>query len=172
MLAGSHPDIHAKLQRALRYLEEGIQTKRRIVEGMRPTILTQFGLAEALRYTAEEMAEVSGWTLRLTVEEDLPLSEELSLTLFRVAQEALNNAAKYSEAQCVEIILEADEHTVRLVIRDDGKGMELDAVHKPRSHGLAGMRSRVEARGGYFEIQGAPGRGVEISVSLALSQAE
>ncbi len=167
----SNPAVFEKLQRAGRYLEEGIQTKRRIIEGMRPTILTQFGLAEALRNIADEMAAVSGWSLKLNLEEDIGLNEDLSLALFRVAQEALTNAAKYAGASEVRVTLEADELFVRLIIGDNGQGMDGTAITKPRSHGLAGMRSRVEARSGVFELLGKPGSGVEVRVTLPLTPA-
>ncbi|CAH2906903.1 MAG: Sensor histidine kinase [uncultured Paraburkholderia sp.] len=91
------PDIAEKLQRALANLDQGIALKRRIIEGMRPTVLANFGLVTALRTLADEAAQRNNWTLNLQLPaDDIQLDEQTEIALFRVAQESLTNAAKYA----------------------------------------------------------------------------
>jgi signal transduction histidine kinase len=95
-----------KLARAQGHLDQGIALKRRIVEDMRPTVLAHFGLVTALRTLAEESAQRNGWQLSLGLpEEDVRLDEALAIALFRVAQESLNNAAKYARARRLSVQL-------------------------------------------------------------------
>ncbi|MEJ0004637.1 MAG: hypothetical protein WDN30_15820 [Pararobbsia sp.] len=84
----------------------GHRAKRRIIEDMRPTVLAHFGLVTALRTLAEEAAQRNGWQLSLGLpEDDVRLDEAHAIALFRVAQEALNNAAKYARASRLEVRL-------------------------------------------------------------------
>ncbi|WP_265584034.1 sensor histidine kinase [Chitinimonas koreensis] len=172
LIKDSNPTVHHKLSRALEYLDSSINIKRSIIEGMRPTTLTHLGLATALRFLADEMSQVNGWRLELDLDEDIcALPEDASLALYRVAQESLTNIAKYAGAGHVSIGLFRSGRMIRLAIRDDGKGFNLQEIDRPRSHGLAGMRSRIEARGGRFEISTTEGQGVAIQVSLPVETA-
>ena len=105
-LTQTDTDAAEKLARAQGHLDQGIALKRRIVEDMRPTVLAHFGLVTALRTLAEEAAQRNGWQLFLGLpEDDVRLDEALAIALFRVAQEALNNAAKYAQAKHLSVQL-------------------------------------------------------------------
>ncbi|GAB3627773.1 Sensor histidine kinase LiaS [Pandoraea terrae] len=163
-----------KLARAQRNLDAGIQIKRRIIEDLRPTVLINFGLVTALRSLAEESADRHHWRLDLDLpEEDVALPEATAIVLFRVAQEALTNAAKYARANAVRVGLGFDANVIRLEVIDNGIGLTPDQVRKPKTHGLLGMRQRVSARGGRIDIHSLPSRlGTEIRVTLPLGPAD
>src|SRR5690606_25973960 len=91
--------LREQLARVLQQLDQGIIAKRRIVEGLRPTTLSNFGLATAARQLTQQVAERAGWELELQLPEiDPQLPEEIEVALFRVLQESLTNAAKYAQA--------------------------------------------------------------------------
>ena len=160
-----------KLARALRNLDQGVQAKRRIIENLRPTTLTTFGLVVALREHAEQAAEQNGWRLLLDLPTDAwTLPENASIALFRIAQEALTNAAKYAGANHVRVSLLCVADRVYLTIEDDGRGF-VAADARPKSHGLAGMRQRVMGLDGTLEIRSEPGQGTVVRASLPLRPA-
>ncbi len=172
-LGDSVPEIQDKLQRVLNNLSEAIQMKRRIIDGMRPTLLTQFGLVEALEFAAGEMADVNGWQLGLDLDVKAQhLPEDISLALFRVAQEALTNAAKYAQATRVDLLLQLDPEEIWFTVADNGIGMTEEARNTPRTHGILGMRQRIVARGGDFELISVPGKGTRVEVRLPLGPGE
>ncbi|BCQ22826.1 sensor histidine kinase [Caballeronia sp. NK8] len=166
-LKDTEPTMAEKLARALGNLDQGIALKRRIIEDMRPTVLANFGLVTALRSLADEAAQRNGWNVESDLPgEDVKLGEAIEIALFRVAQETLTNAAKYAHASRIRIALDIDEENVSLSITDDGIGIRPQDLKRTQTHGLVGMRQRVSARGGRFEIERASPHGTAISVSM------
>ncbi|MDR5854135.1 sensor histidine kinase [Caballeronia sp. LZ062] len=166
-LRESEPAMAEKLSRAIGNLDQGIALKRRIIEDMRPTVLANFGLVTALRSLADEAAQRNGWTLEARLpEDDVKLGEAVEIALFRVAQETLTNAAKYARASRICIALTLDSANVALDISDDGVGIRPQDLKRTQTHGLVGMRQRVSARGGRFEIERATPHGTRIRVSM------
>ena len=101
------------------------------------------------------------------VVEPVDVGEALQLTAYRLVQEALTNIGKHAQARHVAVRLAAQPHHLEVEIRDDGRGFDPDAVG-PGSHGLAGMRHRVEALGGRLGVQSAPGAGTTLRAVLPL----
>ncbi|WP_425605949.1 sensor histidine kinase [Paraburkholderia sejongensis] len=166
-LKDSEPELADKLQRALANLDQGIALKRRIIEDMRPTVLANFGLVTALRTLADEAAQRNGWALELHLPaDDIQLDEQTEIALFRVAQESLTNAAKYARASKVSIALRVDDGEVALHIADNGVGIMPADLKRTHTHGLLGMRQRVAAHGGRFEIRRGPHNGTDIDVVM------
>ena len=166
-LKDSDPDISGKLQRALANLDQGIALKRRIIEDMRPTVLTNFGLVTALRTLADEAAQRNNWTLDLHLPaDDIQLDEQTEIALFRVAQESLTNAAKYARASKVSIALQVGDGQVALRIADNGVGIMPADLTRTHTHGLLGMRQRVAAHGGRFDIRRGVPNGTDIDVVM------
>jgi len=150
-------------QRALKNIDQAIQIKRRIMEGMRPTLLNNFGVVVAIRELAREKAAVNTWRFGIDLpDEEMPISEQLSITLYRVCQEALTNAAKYAEATEVRLSLRLENDFLVLEIMDNGVGMSPVREGRRGGHGISGMQHRVLARGGTLEIGPASPQGTRV----------
>ncbi|HEY3596523.1 MAG TPA: sensor histidine kinase [Paraburkholderia sp.] len=171
-LKDTDPAIADKLKRALENLDQGIALKRRIIEDMRPTVLANFGLVTALRTLADEAAQRNNWLLDLHLPaDDIQLDEPTEIALFRVAQESLTNAAKYARASQVTIGLETGDGRVALHIADNGIGITPADLTRTHTHGLLGMRQRVAARGGRFDIRRGDAGGTDIHVAMPVAAA-
>ena len=169
-LGEEHAALHDKLARAMQHLDQGIIAKRRIVEGLRPSTLSTFGLATAGRELTEQVAERAGWTLDLQLPElDPQLPEDLEIALFRVLQESLTNAAKYAQATRVRVRLECEPQQCALEVEDNGRGFRLEEV-RADAQGLFGMRQRTEARGGRLDVRSTPGTGTLIRARLPMEE--
>jgi signal transduction histidine kinase len=150
-------------------LNSGIALKRRIIEDLRPSSLSNLGLTASLEILAREFSERSGIEVTTGLEQ-VDLDESRQLTVYRLVQESLTNVGKYAEAKQVEVSVRDYENHVEVDIRDDGKGFDVTAV-RPSTHGLAGMRHRVEAAGGRLTVGSAPGKGSRISAVLPKAMA-
>jgi signal transduction histidine kinase len=151
----------------LRVVREGLATLSDDVHAfaynLHPSVLDELGLVDALRTTCERFR--SGRTVALS-ENLAPVPEGLSrdaaLALFRVAQEALANAARHARARSVSLALRPSGGGVLLAVRDDGVGF--DPARSSRSRlGLVSMRERLELLNGTFQLESAPGRGTAIT---------
>ena len=96
------------------------------------------------------------------------MDAEETTALFRILQETLTNVARHASATQVEVALDEEEGYVRLLVRDNGRGITEDEANGSRSFGLLGMRERVLLRSGGFSIQGTPGRGTTVVIRLPL----
>jgi signal transduction histidine kinase len=137
---------------------------RELMNGLRPSVLDDFGVSEALREWGAALQEQGGVEVRLAIDaEAKAASPEANVALFRIAQEAVLNARKHARAQtlAIELAREDDGDELRLEIRDDGRGFDPRAPVRGR-FGLFTMRERAEACGGRLEIDSAPGRGTRL----------
>jgi signal transduction histidine kinase len=157
--------VDEKLARTCQHLDHCIVAKRRIVEGLRPSTLSTFGLATAARELAEQVAERAGWSLQLELPPvDPKLPEDVEIALFRLLQESLTNAAKHAQAKGVHVRLECDARRCSIEVEDDGQGFRArDIAHD--AQGLLGMRQRTQVRGGKLDIR-TPCRGPASSAVL------
>jgi signal transduction histidine kinase len=158
------PEVAQRLQHLTDTLNSGIALKRRIIEDLRPSSLSNLGLTASLEILAREFSERSGVEVATSVEA-VDLDEPHQLTVYRVVQESLTNMAKYAHARQAEVSVRAYENHVEVEVRDDGKGFEPSQA-RPSTHGLAGMRHRVEAAGGRLMVDAAPGRGTRVMAVL------
>ena len=157
-------DAGQRLQHLTGTLNSGIALSRRIVEDLRPSSLSHLGLVASLEILAREFGQGSGLAIATELESvDLVGAEQL--TVYRLVQESLNNIAKYAQARQVAIRLQDTASHVVVEVRDDGKGFD-PARTRPSSHGLAGMRHRVQAAGGQLTVESAEGRGTRICARL------
>ncbi len=116
----------------------------------------------------ESAAERNEWSLQLSLpDESTPLSEALGLIAYRIVQETLNNASKYAMASQVSVSIIVDFKYLKLEIEDNGVGMDISNMGA-ETHGLTGMRHRVQAIGGQLEILSKPGEGVFTRALLPL----
>jgi PAS domain S-box-containing protein len=147
-----------------------LESVKRIARGLRPSILDDLGLEEALERLGVEMARVHGFSVDLQVTgARLPrLPEATEVALYRIAQEALTNAGKHAAAKSVSVIVHRNHVTVRLVIEDDGKGFDVTAALSGGQLGLVGMRERAHLVGGSVSVESSRGRGTTIGVKVPL----
>jgi signal transduction histidine kinase len=155
----------ARLRRIQEVLDQGIDLKRRVIEELRPTLLDNMGLVAALRWQMEETCGRCGLQCSSHFPDEEPvIAPEAAIALFRVAQEALTNVVKHSDARHVEVTLETSGTHVLLVIADDGRGLRPGDLNKPQAHGLAGMKHRAAAVGGTLHVGQSPNGGTEVRV--------
>lgn len=147
-------------------LNEGIAVKRRIVENLRPSSLEQLGLIAALEVLCQDVSNSLGIPVTPQLEA-VELDRDAELTVYRVVQESLTNISKYAQARHAWVSLMRQEGQARLLVRDDGKGFDVNQV-RTGHHGLVGMRVRVESHSGKLAITSAPGQGTRVSVELPL----
>jgi signal transduction histidine kinase len=146
----------------LRMVRQSIEEVRRIQMDLRPAMLDDLGILATLTWFTREFFLIYSWIRcdkRFDVrEEDVPGA--LKTVLFRITQEALNNAAKYSRADVVVLSLTRTEEGLALEIADNGVGFDPSA---PRAgFGLTGMRERAELSGGTLAVESGPGKGTRI----------
>ena len=163
-LASSMPESVERLQHLTTTLNSVIAMTRRIVEDLRPSSLSQLGLVASLEILAREFEERSGLCITTDLE-TVELGGAAQLTVYRLVQESLTNIGKYADATQAVISLQNLEGYISIEVNDNGKGFELDSV-APTSHGLDGMRHRVEAGGGRLNIVSTKGQGTRIAAVL------
>ena len=161
------PESAAKLDRTLQTLDDGVQTKRRIIEELRPTLLDNLGLPAALDWQVHEICDRAGLECTLVMPpEDTSIEPQVAIALYRIVQEALTNIVKYAKAKHVGVDLGVGADGITLLIDDDGIGIPADCQNNRLSHGIVGMRQRVRALHGEFSIGRRPEGGTVIEVTI------
>ena len=167
-LADSTPEIAEKLNKTIGYVDQGIAYQRRIVQELHPSMISTFGFWPALNALIKDAAERNKWQLTLNLPDVVtPLNETISLVTYRIVQESLNNASKYAKAKAVSVDIMLDDQHIKLEISDNGIGVEMTTVNE-LTHGLSGMRHRVLAIGGHFEMVSNLNQGVLIRALIPL----
>ncbi|WP_374712943.1 ATP-binding protein [Symbiobacterium terraclitae] len=159
----SLPDELAALEELARAAHS--QTRELILQ-LRPTTLEQQGLGPALAEYVRTAATREGWEVETEIDPALRLRGPEGEALFRVAQEALNNAAKHARASRIRVALQRLGGEIRLRVADDGVGFDRSSGIRPTAVGLVGMRERMAALGGRIQVRTAPGKGTEITAIL------
>ncbi|KQX30162.1 CHASE3 domain-containing protein [Variovorax sp. Root434] len=160
------PDATQRLQHLTELLNSGIALKRRIIEDLRPSSLSNLGLVASLEILGREFGERSGLQIEMVLEPVI-MDESRQLTIYRMVQESLTNIGKYAEASEATIVLKNYENHVIVEVADNGKGFDTQRM-RPSTHGLAGMRHRVEAARGKLTVSSTPGRGTRLSAMLPI----
>jgi signal transduction histidine kinase len=159
------------LAQGIERADEAIAEMRRLIADLRPTTLDELGLGAALEALAERLSASDGVEVEMNIDLDFHsgrtdrrLLAEIEDTAYRVAQEALNNAAQHSGVDRVALEASENEDTLRLLIADQGSGF--DPADAGEGFGLIGMRERVGLAGGTLELTSSPGKGTAIVVCL------
>jgi two-component system, NarL family, sensor histidine kinase UhpB len=150
-------------------VRESLDEVRRIARELRPEALDDLGLVNALIALSTRVDAQTGPRVKRELQGTLPpLSAEVELVLYRIAQESLTNALRHSDAGSATVSLEADADSVTLRVADDGKGMpeQLPAA----TAGIAGMRERALLVGGRLTIDSRPGQGTEVRLTIPVEQ--
>jgi signal transduction histidine kinase len=152
-------------------VDEAIRNVRELSQLLRPTILDDFGLDAGLRWLSDGFAQRTGIQVdyKSSLKERLP--DETETHLFRIAQEALTNAARHSRASQVQMRLEPSGDRVLLSIRDNGRGLGGGLTSgADGGMGLIGMRARARSAGGEMNLFSANGNGLAIEVRVPLQE--
>ncbi|HEX2451802.1 MAG TPA: sensor histidine kinase [Gemmatimonadales bacterium] len=163
-LASSPAKAHVDLARSV--AREGLEEARRMLGALRPEILTQRALPEALSRVCEDWSRRSGIAANLSITgASSPMHPDIELTVLRGVQEALTNVARHSGARTAAVTLSYMEDLVVLDVQDDGRGF-VPAAGTGTGYGLTGMRERTESLNGEFSVESLLGEGTTISMSL------
>jgi signal transduction histidine kinase len=169
--ATSDPRARQELQETRALIQRAIDEARRVIAELRPTEVEDFGLAEGLRRYVLEVAEAQGWESETNIELDgIALSPPAQAAIFRIAQEALSNARKHSDTRAIRVTLQRDADTLRLDVRDWGRGFDPDALpHDSGQIGLIGMKERAAMLEGTCDIISESGHGTLVTVRVPLT---
>ena len=150
-------------------LDRTVASVRRISADLRPLMLDDLGLHDAIAWLVEDFSSRSGIECRLQMPGDGGLDgvdRTVATTMYRVLQESLTNIARHSQARNAWVVLEAGGSTLQMEIEDDGRGIADSDLARPRSLGLKGMRERVAYLGGRVELARAPRGGTRVRVNV------
>jgi signal transduction histidine kinase len=159
------PEQRESASRLVQDVSATTERMRSLVFDLRPPALDWAGVASALRLYLEETQERFGIGFQLDSRLDEEPPPEVRLIAYRIAQEAITNVVKHAQASSIEVALAARDGGLHTTIRDDGRGVE-SAPSSSRSFGLAAMRERAEAAGGWWRIDSTPGAGTTVEFWL------
>jgi PAS domain S-box-containing protein len=169
--AAANPIDLESLEAVIPLTQKTIEEVRSIVKDLRPSILDDLGILATIRWFCREFQNVyAGIRIETTIGvEENDVSQHLKTTIYRIMQEALNNVAKHSQANFVQLQLQKTEGHLNLSIQDNGRGFNLDRAMALRTSsrgiGLASMRERAELSGAAFSIDTVPGKGTTIKIA-------
>jgi signal transduction histidine kinase len=165
-------DAHAlrtQLDAAIALCSTTLEDTRAMSRLLRPPILDDLGLEPALRWLARSVGEAGGPTVDIDIGPLPVLGDDIQTLLFRVAQEALNNAARHANARSAQLRLFARDQRLELRIDDDGEGCDPAVALRAGGSGLGGMRERLRLYGGRLELRSAPGEGMQLSATVPMA---
>ena len=167
--------LKEKIAETQQFLAQTMNTAHRFARELRPSMLDELGLVSALRSYLGSFAGRTGIRTRLNgCAEPEDLGEEQKTVLFRVTQESLTNVAKHAAASQVTVTFRRLRGGVRLEIKDDGRGFEVDrhlAGNGKNRLGLLGMTERLRLVNGHLRITSAPGKGTTVSAEIPYTAA-
>jgi signal transduction histidine kinase len=160
----------ARVDDSRRLIEDVTRSVRNIMNRLRPPMLDDFGLPAALNWYGNLFSKRTGIAVRIRIDETCPrLTTDKETALFRIAQEALTNAAKHAAARTVTLMIACESGLLRLSIADDGKGFVRQPAATVRTEsgwGLRIMCERAELIGAAFKVDSTPGMGTAVTVEI------
>lgn len=166
------PDIAASAQTIVAAANHIYDGMHNIIRQLRPAAMDNMGLVETLRdMVANYQTQHPALSIQLNVTGQFqPLGENININVYRIVQEAVNNAIKHANAQTITIHILAEPNGLRLLICDDGIGMQIEKVDQTKHFGLLGIRERVQALHGQFKViseqESDPGTTLEIRLPI------
>ncbi|MBI3363585.1 MAG: PAS domain S-box protein [Ignavibacteriae bacterium] len=170
---GTLAEVRAKLRNDIRddiaLVDKSIKSVRRIASELRPEVLDELGIKSAIEWQANEFQTRTSIPCECVANfDEIEMSPEVSIALYRIVQEALTNVTRHADATVVNIDLRKAPDFLTITIRDNGKGYSLRGTAKKKSLGLIGMRERSILLGGEFTIEGQRGKGTTVTVRVPL----
>lgn len=170
LAAEQNEPVQSLIDDSLTLLEQTTERIQDVMADLRPPVMDDYGLVAALRWYCHQLENRVEFTITVYGEEPDPrLDTRIEHTLFRIAQEALTNAAKHARPDHVRVWLETDDGVIRLIVSDDGIGFDpaqQSEADPQKGWGLITMSERAEAIGGRCGIESHPGRGTLVIAEL------
>ena len=163
-IGDAQPEALERISHLTETLNNGIALKRRIVEDLRPSSLSHLGLVASLEILTREFQERSGIPLSTDLK-PVELGGSVQLTVYRLVQESLTNITKYADASHITVSLQNQGGYTVVKVTDDGVGFDTSSI-SATSHGIHGMRHRVEAAGGKLTVTSEQGLGTSVHAAL------
>ena len=161
--------IHQKVKSVLQLLDETVKTVRKIATELRPSILDDLGLIDALQWYSLEFEKRFGIPVSFhTTVEEVNIFKNIAIGLFRIYQESLTNVARHANASFVTTDFTVEGDTLKLTITDNGKGFDPGISGIKKTLGLLGMKERTLMMGGTYVINSTPGKGTTVYVSVPM----
>jgi PAS domain S-box-containing protein len=152
---------------SMRAIEATVATVRNLSSELRPQLLDTLGLRAAIEWDCEQFERRTGIVCSLLAEEEpLRITEDQSIAIFRIFQEALTNIARHAHANFVAVSIGKSEEQITVTIQDDGVGFSLDVLERQHSLGFVGMRERAALIGAAFKLESSAGNGTTVTVGI------
>lgn len=163
------PEIRQRLDSTISIIDDSIDKVKHIASDLRPIVLDDLGLREAIEWEAKKFRDATGivCTVRSTPH-PLRIGKKRASAVFRIFQEALTNVARHANATTVDVELRKETEHLVLEVRDDGKGIEEPELEKPKSLGILGMKERAKFLKGDVRIRNHNGKGTMVSLTVPL----
>lgn len=168
-LTKKQSQLRTKVESAMQLVDSTIATLRRMASELRPRTLDDLGLLAALESQAQEFESRTGIRCIVAVpKEPVTLDANRSTAIFRIFQESLTNVARHAHATRIEAHFEKDDNRLIFQVSDNGIGFDPAEVKARKSLGLVGMQERALMLNGDFKIEGVPGTGTTMTLSIPL----
>jgi PAS domain S-box-containing protein len=163
-------NIKEKINKVLELLDDTVKTVRKIATDLRPSILDDLGIIEAMKWQSQEFQKRSGIKVEFFSDDFTEaLTNKINIGLFRIYQESLTNVARHAEgASLVTSELYLKNNRIELTIKDNGKGFDINSISNKKTLGLLGMKERTLMMGGEYNIISHSGEGTRVTVSVPL----
>jgi signal transduction histidine kinase len=169
LIDGSPERAKLQVRKVAELARESLEEMRGLVFQLRPGDLSSEGLVPTLRKHLEFVERLHGTHVDIDVTGERRLDPGVETALFRIVQEALNNALKHAKSNRLHVVVEMTDGVVRCVVSDNGVGFKPGALPVRTKHlGLTSMEERVRELGGSLRIDSAPGEGTTVSVEVPL----
>lgn len=168
-LEKSEPIVTKKLDDSFNLLGETISSVRRIVTGLHPGVLDTLGIIAALEWQSKDFENRYG--IKVSFQEpknDIKVSSQISIGLFRIYQESLTNVAKHAKATEINASIEKIGENIQMIVSDNGNGFDVSKAATKKSLGLISMRERALMMDGSCEICSQPGKGTSIILKIPI----
>lgn len=170
--AGETERVASLLERLGERSQQSLKEMRLLVYELRPPVLEREGLVGALQRRLDAVEARAGVDAHLLVDGTIRIPADMQETLYRIAEQALNNALEHAAATMVTVQLHVTGNDLLLEVRDNGRGFDLDAVRDRGGLGLVSMEERAERSGATFSIESKPGDGTRAIVRLPITTEE
>ena len=145
----------------------GLNDARRALQELRARPIEELGLAMAIRRLIQQAAERAGFVFQISIPPEFRgLTPSIEQQVYRIAEEALNNIVRHAEAKRVILLLEKERQSLRLMIKDNGVGFDIDRAGQNGHYGLIGMRERADLIQGRLSVESEPGEGTTLDLRV------